>query len=293
MASLSYVSSESACEVHVLRLRTLFERAGLASSLRYALSVLKSMREIEELADGYWFPTPTRYVPLGNTTLVVALPDTRELSRHFAGIRRAGYARYVSRKEDSNIPTQDPIDWMGLETENSIEWTRSLLGESIAKMGPTVNPPNVEFFGLELVSIGKVKCTSSTWVRDFRSAVFADSQCVMCRTRLGATHYRYFLGLVREGRVIRETYLPGNLYRLQHGVAAIVGRPLTVRHENSADVAMIRIFSPLPPPERRLLFALSQRDMSQDGKSYVVRNEGHLTILLQSLQRLGCEIGQI
>jgi hypothetical protein len=293
MASLSYVSSESAREVHVLRLRALFDRASLAPSLRFALSIVKTMREIQELADGYWYPTPIRYVPIGNTTLIIASTDTQELSRHFGGIRRAGYARYLSAKENNLFPTQDAMDWMGSETENSIEWTRNLLRTSIDLMNPTVNPPNIEFFGLGKVSTENVKGTASIWVRDFRSAVFTDTQCVLCRTRLGATYYRYFFGHVRDGRVIRETHLPGDLNRLQHGVAAIVGRPLTVRHENSDDLAMIHFFSPLPLPERRLLLALGQRDMSRNGKAYGVRNADHLTTLLGILRRLGCEIGQI
>ena len=288
LAALTYVSNDQAREVHILRLRNALHKAGLAHSLRYVLNVLTLMRELQELKGGYWFPTPVRLVPLDRTALVIAPIATAELGRHFP-VSRAGYARWLSVAGEIDLPKQSLDDWAGFEIFDTALWTREVLRQGIASMGPTIQSESLEFFGLEQIVTGSGKSTRVRWVREARAAILGENKIALCRSRLGEDYYRYFLGYVEKGRLVRETSVPRDIDRLQHGIAYIVGRPLTVEIANDDTASILRIFSAVPRPERRLLLALANRTSSARGKAFRVEVEEHLVLITRVLKNLGCE----
>lgn len=287
--AFSYSATNEAQEVHVLRLRNAFDRAGFAHALRYVLNVLTLMREAQELKGGYWFPTPIRLVPLDHTALVVAPVATTELARHLP-VSRAGYARYLSMAGQSDLPRQSLDEWAGFETSNTAAWTQEVLRQGRASLGPTIPSENVEFFGLQQFAAASGKGTRTTWVRESRLAILNDGGIALCRSRLGENYHRYFLGGIKSGRLARETSAPGDVARLQYGIAAINGRPLLVEVTNEHPASILHVFSAIPRSERRLLLALANRTDSVRGKAYRVDVEEHSIILTKVLKNLGCDL---
>lgn len=126
MVSSAYRSPTLAVQVHVLRLRAAFERAGMVHRFRYVLNVLSLMREVQELAKGFWFPTPLRRVPVGDRALVVGPHPTAELRRHFSEPECAGYVRFTDLDRLEALPSQELRDWSGLDVSDTRSWTSSL-----------------------------------------------------------------------------------------------------------------------------------------------------------------------
>src|SRR5262245_60852873 len=85
LSALSFVSPDTAREVHVNKLHDQFDRAAIAHVLAEALGTLQFLREAEPLDGGYWIPAPTRAVPLDEElSLLIGIQPTDELRRHFA-----------------------------------------------------------------------------------------------------------------------------------------------------------------------------------------------------------------
>jgi hypothetical protein len=289
LQAFSYSSAYEAQEVHVLRLRNAFDRAGFAHALRYVLNVLTLMREAQELRGGYWFPTPIRLIPLDRTALVVAPVPTTELERHLP-VSRAGYARYLSMAGQIDLPKQSLDEWAGFETSNTAAWTQEVLRRGSASLGPTIPSENVEFFALQQFAAASGRGMRATWVRESRLAILNDGRIALCRSRLGENYHRYFLGGIEKGRLTQETSAPNDVARLQYGIAAINGRPLLVEVTNEHPASILHIFSAIPRPERRLLLALANRMDSVRGKAYRVDVEEHSIILTKVLKNLGCDL---
>lgn len=290
LSAIANASNVKARDVHILRLRNAFDRAGFVSSLRYVLNVLTLMREVQELSGGYWFPTPVRFVRLGQTALIIAPIATDELARHFPSIEKAGYARYLTLADEINLPEQSLDDWIGLEPTTASDWAREVLRHSLTNMATTIHPENLEYFSLERIPTLHAHSSKLCWVRDFRRAVYSDKKSVLCRARLGENHYRYFLGHIENSRLVRESNAPADIDRLQYGVAALVNRPITVSIKAVDSFFCVSLFSVLPRPERRLLLALATRASAGYGKVYQIKNDEHSQFIVKSLLRLGCEL---
>lgn len=290
LSAITYASREKARDVHILRLRNAFDRAGFVNSLRYVLNVLTLMREVQELRGGYWFPTPVRFVRLGQTALIIAPTTTDELARHFPDIEKAGYARFLTLADEINLPEQSLDDWIGLEPTNAADWARGALQHGLESMATTIHPENLEFFSLERIPSLHAQSSKICWVRDFRRASYPDKKTVLCRTRLGENHYRYFLGHIENGRLLRESTAPVDIDRLQYGIAALINRPITVSIKAENSIYVVSLFSALPRPERRLLLALAKRVGAGYGKVYKIKNDEHSRLIVKTLLRLGCEL---
>jgi hypothetical protein len=284
LAGLGYVSPNRTREIHVLRLRNAFDRAGIGSSLRYVLRVLDLMREVQQLKDGYWMPTPPRLVPLEDTGILIAPSPTSELKRHFAAVERAGYARVVSHIREIDLPRQTINEWAGLETVDTKSWACEVVRNASKEMSPTVEPQNVEYFSVHRISGHSVP----HWSAGARAAATPDGKIVFCRTRLTENYYRYFWASAKKGKVALESPPPTEIDRLQYGIAALIGCPITVLLGANGDGVLLRLFAPVPRPERRLLLGLAVR--SGRGKTYQFGSTEHAHLIVTSLQRLGCEI---
>lgn len=289
-AALAYVSSNRAREIHVLRLRNAFDRAGVGQALRYALNVLALMREVQELKGGYWAPTPPRLVPLAQSAILIAPISTEELERHFEGVQRAGYARVLLRTPDIDLPRQSLSDWAGFHVVETKAWAGDVVRKAAKEMSPTVEPQNVEFFAVQRISGTFGRRATPCWATDARLAATSDGKTVLCRSRLAENYYRYFLGTLERGRIVAEAATPREVDRLQYGIAALTDRPITVLLDEDEGRCLVRIFAVLPRPERRLLLGLAARSDSRPGKAYQLQTEEHVQLITNMLQRLSCEI---
>lgn len=280
----SYVSATIAREIHVLRLRNAFDKAGIAARLRYAISVLDLMREVQRLKGGYLYPTPLRAISLEETAIVIAPMSTEELKRHLARVERAGYARVLPRSELTDLPCQSLNDWAGFTTLDTRSWAQDLVNKACKEMSATVQPSNVEYYSVRHIPSAAGDRSIPFWSSDARIAAMPRDKVVFCRSRLAQNYYRYFWASVEKGRVVAEAAAPLEINRLQYGISAILGRPITIAFSDR----LLRIFAPLPRPERRLLLALGIRTGSSSGKAYEFRSKEHMHVTMASLQRLGC-----
>jgi len=290
LAALSYALSDQARDVHILRLRNAFDRAGVGLRLKFVLRVLNLMREVQELKGGYWVPTPLRLVTLNKDAILLAPIPTEELKRHFGDVERAGYARVLPDSCGIDLPRQALEDWAGFDSMNARIWAELAIERAWKEISPTVEPKSIEYFCLKRISTAMGDRTSPHWTTDPRRAVAAKNRILFCRSRQTESYYRYFLGTVEKGRLATESSPPKEVDRLHYGFAAVVGQPITVFLDKRQDGYLLRIFAPLPRPERRLLLALAVRRNSESGKVYELRTEAHSHLLSSKLQRLGCEI---
>ena len=290
IAAFAYVSREQSREIHVMRLRSAFERAGLTHALRYALAVLTLMREVQELGSGYWFPTPTRLVPIAQTALVITPVPTAELQRHLA-VLRAGHARYVSSYAKGVLPEQSLEDWLGIETGKSTDWTKEILRRAEDSLGPTIDVEGVELFSVrQLTRRGRV-INACVWTGDGRKALTSKAGLVLGRKRVSQTYYRYFCGILKGARLREEAEAPADIPRLQYGMAALAGAPLSVEHANTESGSVFTILCRLPQAERRLFTALAHKTGGTWEKTYAIEVEEHGDVLERTLKNLGADIG--
>lgn len=279
----SFIESRLAREVHILRMRRAFERGGLLKSLGYALWVLELLREVERLGNGYWIPTPSRLVSLGQTGLLISANPTTELRRH-VDVQVAGHARCYHVRPSIELPTQALNAWLGLEEASAPAWAAALIERYKTEVGPTI-AENTEFFAVEDKDAAT---TRAVWGRDAAQAVVYKDMA-LCRARLSDRSSRYFLGLIRRGRVVGEAAIQGDILRLQYGMAKLVGRPLVVVIA-SGPTSTFKFLSPLPRPQRRLLFAVGRRIEKFSKSPFAVRLAEHASALTNVLEQLGCEV---
>jgi hypothetical protein len=202
-SSLSYINEITAREVHVLRLRKTFERAGIENKLRFALKVLDLMREAQNLSNGYWYPTPFRVVPINDLAILVSSLPTQELQRHFEGVIREGYARVIPLTESLDFPRQLLDDWLGLDVGDSVLWCERQIKIALADMKPTIPSSSVQFYTTRSVRSFFGKTTEPQWVNGPQSCPAWQKNIVLCRERIAAEYYRYFFGKVLGTRLTR------------------------------------------------------------------------------------------
>lgn len=290
LAAFSYVSPVAAREVHVLRLRNAFERAGIGHDLRYALRVLSLLRETQELAGGYWFPTPSRAVAAGEQAIVVAPVPTRTLQLHFLGVTRAGYARVCPSADVSCLPKQELDGWLGLVVRDTVAWTESATRIALAQIGPTLLTGKIEFLAVKPIRHLSMAGHRPIWADKPDVAIVNGKEVALCRERTAHERFRYFFGLVKGGRVTAEAPAPKDVSRLQLGFAALIGARCTVAVDHYEGGYLLHLPVSIPRPERQLVLALGTRDSSFSLKTYRLRSEAFLELIVPRLQRLGCDV---
>ena len=290
LTALAYRSPVVAREVHILRLRKVFERARIVNQLRYALNILRLMREAQELPGGFWFPTPLRAVPIAECAILVGSIPTKELQRHFRGAERAGYARVSHRLESHDLPVQDLDSWIELDVADTVAWTAIQLATAQAAMGPTIVPTSIEYFTVRDVRSPFGTLVESLWVDDLRSAGTTPFGIVLCRQRMGRGSFRHFLGQIDRGRMIAEAPAPIESARMQFGLAALAGKRITVPIVAREEATVFHLSMGLPRAERQLVLALGVRDMPSRYKAYRIHGAALSSLVAAKLKNLGCEM---
>jgi len=290
LAAFSFLSSTSAREVHVQSIRRAFDKAGIGGTLRFAMRVLLLMREAEDLGNGYWFPTPLRAVNGDGLTLLVSPSPTLELTRHFPSLRRAGYARVLSREDAKDLPRQALDDWLGSAPMSTKAWAESEVASARAAFGPTLPCSNLEFFCVLPSGTRASPIFSPHWTQDPTRAITDRDGIVFCRNRLSDAAFRYFIGRLDSNQLVAESNLKVDVDRLQFGFALAARQNITVVAMRLTDCDIFMLPANLPRPERRLLFALGCRDPRYAGRAYRVPNGSASSLVSARLVSLGAEV---
>jgi hypothetical protein len=286
LSALAWVNTNAAREVHVLKLRKAFDRAGIAPKLRFALGALASMQEVQSLPSGYWLVAPVRRVDLNDLSIVVSAAPLSELKRHFPSARQAGYARLAQGSELEALPRQAREQWMRKPPLEALNWLQAALTTAKQLMGATTTG-EVEFFAVVAKGgFGNI----AGWTPSPHLRCDVDG-VVLCRERI-AGRRRYFLGTCIRGRVVTEAPIPEDLARLCIAMAAATDRKLTVVCASAAEHSAFHIPFWLPRAEHQLMLALTKRQSAQMTKTYHLSENSLKQLLVQALQHMGCGLRQ-
>lgn len=287
LCAATFVAADAARETHVAKLHNLFERAGLAPSMEVALGTMQFLREAEPLGGGYWTAAPIRAVELGpGCHLLVGPQPTSELQRHFAGLRRAGAGRVMSRVDTAALPKQSQAAWRGSDGIEARTWTQSSINLAVKQFAPSVVADNLQVFAVRLAG-GKRR--EPVWVSAGSSPPCEWRGVGLFRARTGATRYRYFLGKHEAGKEFLEGPAVLDAARVQCGLAALQNQPLTTTIATVSGTTSISL--PVAPPRsvRRLLVALCEADPRSFGRVWTCCVPAYVPVLLEALQELSCE----
>lgn len=284
----SYEAIDVSREVHITRLLRHFDRAGISST--DALKTLRFMREAESLDGGYWTPTPTRSVRLGDRLcLVIGIQTTDELRRHFPSVRRVGSARVTDANEVASLPTQSLSSWRGFDGLDSAGWAQKVIESSSENFAPSLGTDELEVFGIRPRS-GVADGREPVWVRPTDRSVCTWRGASLFRARTGQAKHRYFIGRHKGNSTFLEGPSIHEISRMQFGLAALQGRPLRPVHTSANGIESIRLPLPAPTALRRLLVALGDEDNRSFGRVWFCRTEGCLPTLLGALKELSGEV---
>ena len=249
ICALSYVSSRQAREVHVLRLRHAFERAGLVQNFRPACAAASFIREIQPLERGFWIPAPVRAVPFGEYSLIIAPNTTTELRRRFGStIKKAGYGRMAQSTVLADVPIQALVEWMGGDTLHVDDWTEQILREARSQLKPTfAGQVEFEVFAPLLGHHRFPFASAGRWSRDLPATRSSGQPLRLCRKETAVGRYRFFFGEIDRGHLAAESPFVGDVDRMQIGLLRKGGGSPCMKVEAKGEVAELQatVFLPL------------------------------------------------
>lgn len=245
-------------------------------SIRRVLEALWELREVDNLGDGYWLPVPTRCVEFGGSSedvLVIGCEPLVALRRRLhVTVRQNWIARTVKL---SSLPPHirnaaqywQTLDaWLGSPPSDLVSWTHVQLAQARRRL--TIAPAGVTEFEVYAPTEARTQYQVHRWLEAKRLRR-VPKDIVLCRANEGrfVGRRRYWLGTMIEykGTRMPESEVPvpfSDLRRLMYGLDAIAGTPTSARWKTKSTGITLKIGSPLPPEERRLLFALG-RDRSE------------------------------
>ena len=289
LSAFSYEADQRACEVHISSLIRQFDRAGVVAAS--PLDLMRLLREAESLGNGYWIPAPLRVVSLGDScSLVVGAHPTQELRRHFPSVRRAGAGRVACAGDIALLPVQALASWMGHDGHSAAVWAAMQVEAAAALLAPSVATSDLEEF-----TVSQRKPSSGNapgWIR-FEARDGLTWQGVrLCRQRTGRTKHRFFLARREAGSMLLEGPPVGDVWRMQYGLAALAGQPLTcILSQASDDERVLTLPLPARGPLQRLLVALCETDPRYFGAKWHCRDE-YVPLALEALHELSAEVTQ-
>lgn len=288
ICATTFVAANTADETHVTKLRLLFERAGLASSMKDALKTMKILREAEPLGGGYWAAAPLRVVELSPDCLLLVGPHpTAELQRHFAGVLRAGKGRVMNHVGTTALPRQSQAAWRGSDGNDARSWTQSTINSAMKTLAPSFVADNLQVFAIR--QSGE-RGHEAVWLPAESDLACEWRGVGLFRARHSTKYYRYFLGKYEAGREFLEGPQVSDAARFQFGLAALQHKPLATTITTISGTTSIALAVAPPPSIRRLLVALCTEHPRSFGRVWTCCAPNCLPVLLESLQELSCEI---
>lgn len=292
VAALSLTAERVIYETHINRIQEVFSRTDLAAhTLKGALDGISDLREVEHLGKGYWLPTPTRSVPLNeSTSLLVSIAPTTELQRHFSSVRRVGVGRIVAAAQVSDLPTQSLKSWRGTSNLNAAEQARISIDSAIPEFRPSIVPTDLVGFGVKSTGTNTQNTRREPgWFPFADRRVCSWNNVQLFRARLGPNYFRYFLGRLAGHALLEGPEVADNL-SLQYGLASLLKQPLTVSMSLHGNVVSVRLPLTAPRSVRRLLAALCDADPKTFGYVWHCPVADCWPAVKSALQDLGCEI---
>ncbi len=257
LCATSRKSSHIAVPVHINKIAFLAHGLGFTGEIRPVLDILEKLGELQSLQDGFWFPVPTRIIPIENNRLILSALPNMELQRLLgATVISAGYGRIVNGELAKEIQVQ-PIDqWLGPIPQDLAAWTEILLEKAMQEMQPSVSQnESIEIYVCWRAIDIPEPWQSLRWKRLVKLRDLPIEGPFLCRVKNRFGPYTYLFARIRNSRVYQEAYCDSDLNRLKYGLDIIhkaVNRCEWVRNGNEVEISLP---NPLPNSEAKFLLA--------------------------------------
>lgn len=291
LCALTYNTPHQFEPVHVRRIKACCERFGLSENVKQYLEILQLLREYEDLGEGYWAPTPQRFVKLPGCRLIIAPNPTTELQRWFGdAIQSAGYARVYIFGSVIALPEQTADDWIGSPGDLS-QWTQGRLNYAKNNLRPTIHPDGrIEVYCPWAHARNPGRVARKRWVELEELDFDENDEPLLCRIK-GVAGTTWFFAATKAQRVVAECEIShGEVLRLLYGLDALHGTSATLRVIKDGDQRRITLSMTIPEEEQRLLLALAQRG-DDNGQEYYEFDSHHCAALEFGFRRLGFSLG--
>jgi hypothetical protein len=237
--------------------------------IRRVFETLEDVREFAHLGNGWYSPTPTRFVRANERTVFLISGAPTRLIQQFVQttIHSASISRTVSwddlpvRIRSDETLWQSIPSWLELPGTKIGVWTDAVLARAkhqMARSGSTV-----EDFEVYVPETNRSRPQAFRWVP--AKTLRAPEEIVLCRVHYGSYFgaRRYWLGTLarsRVGWVARQEYpvSPRKIRRLQYGLDARANAPTEVVVRFSNDTVEVTLKNLLPPEERRALMIVGR-----------------------------------
>jgi len=247
----------SSMEIYGITYKSLEE---LEVDIKRIMKVLRDLRDVVDLGNGYWAPTPIRFVdiPKSADVLVVGGLPTYNLNTLYSPIFKvSGFVRYADKLSLINANTNNPIlwqdfnDWIGFIPPDLKRWSKQIMISAAQHLQQSASSyENFELY----CPWEKSRLQHYRWVEylNFKSSTIANpKELILCRSKNRPR--TFWLGKFSEKALVMEARVPNSVIRrLMYG--------LDIIHENTVEVTwsdnIITLKNWLPPEERRLLSSL-------------------------------------
>ena len=234
--------------------------------LRQAVDELETIGDIASLPGGYWLPAPLRCIDLRESKrwLLVGGAPTRYLPESVReSLEFSGTARLLARDPSTIgllIPNQTKEVWCRLPTTPVDVWAKEFLEK--AKLKPFfANELNYKFYvpGIPKSRSAYNKPQYNRWI-DMADIRLLPDQRYLMRHESSFGMVNFSIAEI-QGHKLGATgsieLAEGGIRRLQYGIDALAGLPVSVRVERlNREIISYTLKSELPSPENRLLYAI-------------------------------------
>ena len=275
----------------------------LSDPIRRVLETLKDLRDVIEVGNGYWLPTPVRLIqlPAKETVFVVGGTATADLSRILgAEVKLSGFVRYVVKSSLSESVHRDKTwwqsyeDWLGNPPKDIKIWMEMIF----SKVKQDLHKSATDFTNFDVYYPLFINSSLQyyRWIRFedlVRKLNTPPSYFVLCRTvsqHIQLAPTKYWLGSITLTSLKNESpVLPKDVRRMMYGFDYINGASVQAVWEPRG---VINLKNWLPSQESRLLIALGRNISPEPGRlplRYQVKTEWH-DFITSTLERLRIQV---
>lgn len=271
----------------------------LSDPIRRVLETLMDLRDVIEVGNGYWLPTPVRLIqlPEKEKVFVVGGSATADLSRILgAEVKLSGFIRYVVKSSLSESVLRDKTwwqsyeEWLGNPPIDLKIWMEMILSK--AKRNLHKSASDFTSFEVYVPAFRKVTLQYYRWVlfEDYvRNLNTLPSDLVLCRTvsqHIQLAPTKYWIGSITLTSLKNESPVsPKDVRRMMYGFDFINEASVQAVWEPEG---VINLKNWLPPQERRLLIALGRDISPEPGRlplKYQVKPEWK-DLIISALEKL-------
>jgi hypothetical protein len=273
-------------------------------AIRRILDALSDIGDLAHLGNGYWVPTPVRFVHLSEEIVLIAGGVPTFSLREFIGApvhlswigRTVLWQALPNEARDNEALWQSKSSWLGKPPDDLNTWTGNLLASASRRMAPSAS--GLEEFEIYLPGSRPTQPQAFRWISS-REIRREPEGLRLCRATEGRwfSVRRYFLAKltrIHAGWVVSQECAVDqtDVRRLQYGFDAREQTPVLVRQQTRKGAAVLTFADFLPAEERRVLIAFGRDESRVPGRlpTRVAIETSHLPIVLEQLSRLGIAV---